>query len=111
MNVTKTIPGTGVVADSAFPVCDRTFGHIITPMKIGDLERASPECHAGLIAMSNAITSIRQAAEWGVGSTVKCFCRQDRMLLEAVRFRVSVGVEDSIEAETTWPEAAATHLV
>jgi hypothetical protein len=75
INSTKTIPGTGVVADSAFPVCDGMFGHIIMPMKVGDLERASPECHAGLIAMSNAITSIRQAAEWGMGSTVKCFRR------------------------------------
>lgn len=73
MNPARTIPGMGVVADTAFPVCDGMFGHIITPMKMGDLERASPECHAGLIAMSNAITSIRQAAEWGMGSTSKCF--------------------------------------
>jgi hypothetical protein len=37
----------------------------ITPLKDGDLEKLSPEWRAGLIVMSNAITAIRQAAEWG----------------------------------------------
>ena len=63
------------MADSAFPVRDGLFGRIVTPIKHGDLERASPECRAGLVAMSKAITSIRQAAEWGMGSTSKCFRR------------------------------------
>ena len=67
MDLTKTAPGTGVVADSAFPVCDTMFGRIITPIKQGDLERASLECRAGLVQMSHTITSIRQAAEWGWG--------------------------------------------
>lgn len=75
MNPTKTGPGMGVLADSAFPVCNGLFGRIITPMKKGDLERASFECRPGLSKMSAAITSIRQAAEWGMGSTPKCFRR------------------------------------
>jgi DDE superfamily endonuclease len=75
MNPAKTMLGTGVIADSAFPACNDMFGRIITPMKEGDLERASLECRPGLVAMSSAITSIRQAAEWGVGSTSKCFRR------------------------------------
>lgn len=75
MNPAITALGMGVVADSAFPVNGDMFGRIVTPMKEGDLERASPECRAGLVAMSKAITSIRQAAEWGMGSTSKCFRR------------------------------------
>ena len=59
--------------DSAFPVSAGLQGKIITPLKDGDLERASPECRVGLQAMSNAITSIRQAAEWGMGSAQKCY--------------------------------------
>ncbi|DAZ97498.1 TPA: hypothetical protein N0F65_009766 [Lagenidium giganteum] len=35
---------------------------LITPMKDGHLERASPKCRSGLLAMSNSIPSIRQAA-------------------------------------------------
>lgn len=75
MDPTKTAPGMGVVADSAFPVRRALFGRILTPLKKGDLERASPECRDGLQAMNVAITSIRQAAEWGMGSTPKCFRR------------------------------------
>jgi hypothetical protein len=63
MDPAKTAAGMGVVADSAFPVREGLFGRIITPMKKGDIEQASPECRAGLVAMSNAIISIRQAAE------------------------------------------------
>ena len=37
------------------------------------MERASPDCRAGLVAMSNAITSIRQAAEWGKGQPRNVF--------------------------------------
>lgn len=65
----------GVLADSAFPVRKELFGRIRTPLKKGDLERASPECRAGLAKMSAAITSLRQAAEWGMGSTPKVFRR------------------------------------
>ena len=55
-----TVAGSGVCADSAFPVSADCFGRIITPLKDGDLERASPQCRLGLMMMSNAITSLRQ---------------------------------------------------
>ncbi|KAG6952716.1 hypothetical protein JG687_00012828, partial [Phytophthora cactorum] len=60
--------------ESAFPVSDSGRMRIITPLK-GDLERASPECRGGLLAMGAAITSIRQAAEWGMGCIPKCYRR------------------------------------
>lgn len=60
-----TIPGTGVAADSAFPVSQGAVGKIVTPLKDGDLDRASPECRLALIALHNTITSLGQAAEWG----------------------------------------------
>ncbi|EGZ08177.1 hypothetical protein PHYSODRAFT_526823, partial [Phytophthora sojae] len=71
----KTIEGGYCATDSAFPVSDTCRKRIVTPLKDGDLERASPECRAGLLAMSAAITSVRQAAEWGIGCAPKCFRR------------------------------------
>ncbi|DAZ92621.1 TPA: hypothetical protein N0F65_006283 [Lagenidium giganteum] len=53
-----------IASDSAFPVNGRSSGRIITPLKDGDLERAPPECRLGMQAMSDSITSLRQAAEW-----------------------------------------------
>ncbi|ETO63233.1 hypothetical protein F444_19048 [Phytophthora nicotianae P1976] len=70
-----TVEGCGVVADSAFPVSRALFGRIRTPLKDGDLERAHIECRLGLVALSNAITSVRQAAEWGMGSAERCYRR------------------------------------
>lgn len=75
VNPSFTLPGYGVVADSAFPVSGDMHGKIITPLKDGDLDRSSPELRLGIFALSNAITSIRQAAEWGVGAVQKVFRR------------------------------------
>ncbi|RHY77236.1 hypothetical protein DYB34_011527 [Aphanomyces astaci] len=69
----RTAAGHGVVADSAFPVRDDLRGKIRTLLKDGDLDRASPSCHIGLVMMSNAITSLRQAAEWGMGAVEKVY--------------------------------------
>ncbi|KAF0768492.1 hypothetical protein AaE_002778 [Aphanomyces astaci] len=69
----RTAVGTGVVADSAFPVRDGLRGKIRTPLKCGDLERASPVCREGLLLLSNAITALRQAAEWGMGAVEKVY--------------------------------------
>ncbi|RLO12504.1 hypothetical protein DYB28_012494 [Aphanomyces astaci] len=44
---------------------------IRAPLKDGDLGRASSLCHIGVLMMSNAITSLRQAAEWGMGESRK----------------------------------------
>ncbi|KAF4135119.1 DDE superfamily endonuclease, partial [Phytophthora infestans] len=72
-DTSKTMDGGCCATDSAFPVSDEMAGRIITPLKDGDLERASRECRRGLIAMSNAITCVRQSAEWGMGCASKCF--------------------------------------
>ncbi|KAF4043990.1 putative DDE Tnp4 domain-containing protein [Phytophthora infestans] len=66
--------------DSAFPVSAALTKRIITPLKEGDLEQASRECRAGLIAMSAAIESIRQAADWEMGSVSKCYMQLLRPL-------------------------------
>ncbi|RHY02621.1 hypothetical protein DYB28_002355 [Aphanomyces astaci] len=42
-----TLRGHGVVSDSAVPVSGSMLGKIRSPLKDGDLDRASPECRAG----------------------------------------------------------------
>ncbi|CAK4630095.1 unnamed protein product [Aphanomyces euteiches] len=69
----KNVKGHGVVADSAFPVRFELQGRIRTPLKDGDLEHASPACREGLRLVSNALTSLRQAAEWGMGAIEKVY--------------------------------------
>ncbi|KAG9408330.1 hypothetical protein AC1031_021571 [Aphanomyces cochlioides] len=66
-------PGVAVAADSAFPVSNVNFQRIVTPLKKGDLARASPQYREAMIVVSNAITSLRQAAEWGMGSAPKVY--------------------------------------
>jgi hypothetical protein len=61
----------GLVSDTAFPVGQHLIGKIITPLKEGDLDRANPRAQLALITLSNSITSLRQACEWGVGSIEK----------------------------------------
>jgi len=68
-----TLPDHGVVADSAFPVRNELMGKIRTPLKDGDMDRASPDCRLGLLQMSNALTALRQAAEWGMGAIEKVY--------------------------------------
>eukprot|EP01038_Epipyxis_sp_PR26KG_P017879 gene17879-24991_t len=46
------LEGHGVLSDSAFPVSDEI---------------------AGILALSNAITSMRQSAEWGMGAVEKVY--------------------------------------
>lgn len=61
----------GIVADTAFPVSKGLRGKIISPLKENELERAHPLAQAALLSLSNSITSLRQACEWGVGSIEK----------------------------------------
>ncbi|RKO93454.1 hypothetical protein BDK51DRAFT_37286 [Blyttiomyces helicus] len=75
---TKTLDGYGAVADCAFPVFIGMFSLIFTPPKDGFLERASPACRPALVARSNAITSLCQAAEWGMGSATLLFRQLDQ---------------------------------
>ncbi|KAG6942491.1 hypothetical protein JG688_00018091 [Phytophthora aleatoria] len=48
-------------------------GRIVTPLKDGDIERAPIQYRLGMLAMSNAITSHRKAAEWRMGSAPQCY--------------------------------------
>lgn len=48
-------------------------GRILTPLKEGDLDRLLPSRRRAAEAMHNTITSVRQAAEWGMGSVDKVY--------------------------------------
>ena len=47
----------------------------MTPLKEGDLERSHPGARPALVRLSTSITSLRQAAEWGMGSVEKVYQR------------------------------------
>jgi hypothetical protein len=72
----RNVPGHGVLSDSAFPVSGDMFGRIMTPLKDGDLLRAHPWARPALLQFSNAITSMRQSTEWGMGAV----CKVNRIL-------------------------------
>ncbi|KUF80616.1 hypothetical protein AM588_10005289 [Phytophthora nicotianae] len=65
----------GVVSDSAFPSSAAMRGRILTPLKDGDLDRLLPSVRSSARRLNNAITSVRQAAEWGMGSIEKVYHR------------------------------------
>ena len=69
----KNVPGHGVLSDSAFPVAGDMFGRIMTPLKYGDLERSNRFARPALVRLSASITSMRQAAEWGMASVCKVY--------------------------------------
>ena len=69
----RNFDGHGVLSDSAFPVSKEMFGRIITPLKEGDLQRAHVNARPALIRLSSSITSMRQAAEWGMGAVSKVY--------------------------------------
>ena len=50
-------------------------GRILTPLKDGDIEKILPSRRSRARALNNAITSVRQAAEWGMGSVEKVYHR------------------------------------
>lgn len=89
----RTLSSGCCATDSAFPVSNEMTGKIITPLKDGDLEKASPPCRPGLIVMSNAITAIRQAAEWGMGCASKVY-RQLLLPLPFDRDRRRIRLEN-----------------
>jgi hypothetical protein len=64
-----------VMSDSAFPCSVAMVGRILTPLKEGKLERIQPELRSAARTLHNAITSVRQVAEWGMGSIQKVFSR------------------------------------
>ncbi|EGZ27306.1 hypothetical protein PHYSODRAFT_469825, partial [Phytophthora sojae] len=64
-----------VVSDSAFPCSTSMVGRILTPLKDGDLEGILPSLRSSARTLHNAISSVRQAAEWGMGSMRKVYSR------------------------------------
>ncbi|KAI9920010.1 hypothetical protein PsorP6_015633 [Peronosclerospora sorghi] len=72
-----TLKEHGVLSDSAFHVSGAMSGKIVTPLKRGDLERAvrMGGNEEAIRQINVAVTSIRQAAEWGMGAVVKAFPR------------------------------------
>ena len=79
---TINVPGHGVLSDSAFPVRNGLEGRIITPLKDGDLEKQPVNLQQLIQLISNAITSMRQSCEWGMGSVEKVY----RRLLQKLPF-------------------------
>lgn len=69
----RVADGHGIVSDTAFPVSQGLHNRIISPLKDGDLLRAHPDTIPALLSRSSAITSLRQACEWGMGSVEKVF--------------------------------------
>ena len=78
----RNVDGHGVLSDSAFPVSKEMFGRIMTPLKDGDIERAHRAARPTLTRLSTSITSMRQAAEWGMGAVSKVY----RILLNKLSY-------------------------
>ncbi|KAE9203983.1 hypothetical protein PF004_g17978 [Phytophthora fragariae] len=64
-----------VVSDSSFPCLTAMARRILTPLKDGDLERLWSSLKSSARTIHNAITSVRPAAEWGMGSVQKVYSR------------------------------------
>lgn len=75
INPDLSLEGHGVVADTAFPVSSACFSRIITPLKEGEIEKVPFELRGFVLQRSAAITSLRQAAEWGMGAVEKVYRR------------------------------------
>jgi hypothetical protein len=70
------VDGHGVLSDSAFPVSGDCFRRIMTPLKENEeLKITDPEVRQMALKLSNAITSMRQPAEWGMGAVEKVYRR------------------------------------
>jgi hypothetical protein len=79
--------GFGILADSAFPVSGMCTGKIMTPLKDGDIERAHPRARRALQVRSDAITFLRQSAEWSMGCVDKCYRILDKPLPYSANIR------------------------
>ncbi|KAI8828636.1 hypothetical protein BC829DRAFT_424162 [Chytridium lagenaria] len=70
------LDGSRILADSAFPISGALSNRIVTPLKEGNLERVLPaSLRPAVQAQSDTITSIRQAAEWGMQAVPKVWRR------------------------------------
>lgn len=75
MDVSCTLPGYGLVSDSAFPTSKAMFQRIVTPLKDGELESIPAAWQHFCGQVSAEITSMRQTCEWGMGAIQKPFRR------------------------------------
>ncbi|KAF1781350.1 hypothetical protein GQ600_27413 [Phytophthora cactorum] len=80
-------PRINVASDSAFPYSMELTGSILTPLKDGYIERILPALRISARTHHNAITSVRQAAEWGMGSMQKVYIRLNLPLPYEPKFR------------------------
>ncbi|KAF1788589.1 hypothetical protein GQ600_1459 [Phytophthora cactorum] len=76
--VKHNCPGSWNDADTSLEFCAKLLdsrlypGRILTPLKDGYIDRLLPSVRRML---HNAITSVRQAVEWGIGSVEKVYHR------------------------------------
>ncbi|KAI9909923.1 hypothetical protein PsorP6_010191 [Peronosclerospora sorghi] len=115
LDPTSTLQHLGVLADAAFPVTGSMFGRIVTPLKDGDLLRsvAQGTNEAEVKRVKSAITSIRQAAEWGIGVVDRVFRRLHGLLpfepvvrrrrLANIHHLYNLRVRDRLKIESTSP--------
>jgi len=71
----KTPSPFAIVADTAFPRTKDLLGRIITPLKDDELGSFSLQDLPARLAMSRSVTSLRQAAEWGMRGLQGPFAR------------------------------------
>ena len=74
----RTLDEHGLIADTAFPVSDDMF------RKIREILRVPLAMRPDVYRLSNAITSLRQACEWGQGCVEKVF----RILLKKLPWNI-----------------------
>ena len=100
----------GVLADSVFPVSGDMSGRIVTPLKDGDMERAVAWAgdELSITTLNNAVISIRQEAEWGMGAVEKVV---RRLLLACLSTLMSEGVVWSTFTDCKMFEFAVPTLV
>jgi len=71
----KTPRGYSIVADSAFPSSKLMATRILTPLKASSRLPDDADARRDAIARHNVVTSLRQAAEWGMRSVQASFPR------------------------------------
>ncbi|KAG2781716.1 hypothetical protein PC129_g5378 [Phytophthora cactorum] len=69
-----------VVSGSAFSCSTATAGRTLTPLKDGDIERILPSLRSYAHTLHNAITSLDQVTERGMGSVQKVYSRLNLLL-------------------------------
>lgn len=74
-NPSITDQSLGIVSDSAFACSQEMINRVVSPLKDDELDRFPPAQRLSALQISNAITALRQGAEWGMGAVEKPFRR------------------------------------